>query len=127
MEIIETQKRGKGYWKFNNDLLTDTDYVEKIKQTINNIRMDNCNIANKNTLWEYIKCQIRTDTIDFSIKRAKLHKQKELSLEKKMNELLPLVSDEIKYQEYLQTKSEWESLHAKKNKWHYIEIESAMD
>ena len=28
LELTETSKRGRGYWKFNNDLLTDTKYIE---------------------------------------------------------------------------------------------------
>ena len=29
-----TQERGKGYWKFNNSLLYDPEYVKKVMETI---------------------------------------------------------------------------------------------
>jgi hypothetical protein len=31
-------KRGKGFWKFNNSLLQDHDYVQMIKDTIRNVK-----------------------------------------------------------------------------------------
>ena len=32
---METQKRGKGLWKFNNSLLSEIEYVLLIKNTFN--------------------------------------------------------------------------------------------
>ena len=34
MELSETNKRGRGFWKFNNDLLTDKVYIDLIKSTL---------------------------------------------------------------------------------------------
>ena len=45
--LCKTSKRGKDFWKFNNDLLTDNDYVNLIKLCIKNIKdcvqMENTN------------------------------------------------------------------------------------
>lgn len=32
-------KKGKGFWKFNNSLLTDKDYVTLIKEEINKVKL----------------------------------------------------------------------------------------
>ena len=37
IELFQTQKRGRGVWKFNNYLLNDLTYLERIKQTILNV------------------------------------------------------------------------------------------
>ena len=34
IELLETQKRGKGYWKFNNSLLRDQNYVNTIRKKL---------------------------------------------------------------------------------------------
>ena len=49
LELVESHKRGKGLWKFNNDLLTGPIYVQLIKDTIGNIK-DNVNLEKKYTL-----------------------------------------------------------------------------
>ena len=68
LELVESHKRGKGLWKFNNDLLTDPIYVQLIKDTIGNTK-DNVNFENKNTLWDYVICEIRSQTIIYSTKK----------------------------------------------------------
>ena len=66
--------RGKSYWKFNNDLLMDKIYVEKINKSIHDIK-HNVYMADKNQLWEYIKCQLRTDNILYASQKAKINKK----------------------------------------------------
>jgi predicted RNA methylase len=58
-----------GTERVNNSLLLDENFVKLINETIEMIKYT-VNIANKNVLWEYIKCEIRTVTIDFSIKKT---------------------------------------------------------
>ena len=83
MELKETQQRGKGFWKFNNSLLHDIEYVQLIKKITLNIKNE-CPMENKNTLWEYTKCKIRTKTITFSSKKAKERNEKQKALESKL-------------------------------------------
>ena len=114
MELLNCIERGKGYWKFNNDLLLDKDYVNIIKTTINDIRT-NVKLLDKNVLWEYTKCQIRTETISYSIKRAKQLREREAELTEKLRKLEQnLNGDEINYLEYIECKFEWENLVRKK-------------
>ena len=110
LKLSGSCKRGKGFWKFNGSLLTDKDYVQLIKNTISHIKVT-VNITNKNTLWEYVKCQIRSDTIKFSIDKAKRLKIKETELLDKLEKLEKnLNEDEVGHLEYTQTKLEWENL-----------------
>ena len=113
VDIQDTNIRGKGYWKFNNDLLLDNEYVNKIKNTINSIKQ-NITMSNKNTLWEYVKCQIRTDTLQYASYRAKKIKSREIELIKKLKALETQLNNEQKYLEYIQVKGEWESMEQRK-------------
>ena len=47
--------RGKGFWKFNNSLTSNDDYVEKMKNQISEtIRMlDQDKITDKHLRWEF--------------------------------------------------------------------------
>ena len=115
LDLLDTLKRGKGYWKFNNDLLNDKDYVELIKDTIQDIQ-ENTNMENKNTLWEFTKCQIRSKTILYAGQKAKKNKKIELKMLDRITELENNLEDKNNnYEEYLQLKAEWEHMLAKKN------------
>jgi len=62
--ILQSNKRGPGFWKFNCSLLHDVPYVNMIKKTIT----DTVEIEqghNSGLLWETIKLNIRTETIRF--------------------------------------------------------------
>ena len=118
LEMSETSARGRGYWKFNNDLLTDLKYIDLIKSTINNIKNDTT-IIDKCLVWEHTKCQIRTETTRFAIRRAKKQKETIKTLAAKIEILeknLDIQTDiqNPKYAEYLQIKGEWEKLIMKK-------------
>jgi exonuclease III len=76
-------KRGPGYFKINNSLLLETDYQNKIKESIENIARIN-NGANPNTLWEIIKGEIRNQTIKYSTFKNKMSKIEEENLIKEI-------------------------------------------
>ena len=57
LDLLNTQRRGKGFWKFNNSLLNDPVYISLIKETILNLKAEFIT-ENKNTLWEFAKCKI---------------------------------------------------------------------
>ena len=75
--------RGKGYWKFNNDLLTNTEYIALVKNVIKNT-METVNFEDKNMLWEYIKCEIRSQTILYAGERARENTKTEKKLRTKV-------------------------------------------
>ena len=110
LELIETQSRGRGCWKFNNNLLNDKNYVSLIKDTISSI-LDNVTFDDKNLLWEYMKCQIRTETISYAGKKAKQQKDKENRLEKELQILeKDLDNSEESFLRYQTLKTEWENI-----------------
>ena len=110
IELHETPKRGKGTWKFNNQLLIDKQYVKQIRNTISMINKE-VKFDNKNLFWEYLKCQIRTDTMIYAGKKAKEQRQKEKELTQKIEEREHNVtSNKNEHLEYQQLKSEWESI-----------------
>ena len=74
--LIETQKRWKGFWKFNNSLLTDSKYINIIKDVISDIK-HSVVMENKAQLLDFIKCRIRSETISYSIFKAKESQRKE--------------------------------------------------
>ena len=114
LNLPNTCKRGKSYWKFNNDLLTDKIYIEKIKTTIQKIKEEN-QMENKNTLWEFTKCEIRGITMKYAKKKAKKERHLERELSQKVNLMKNNINgDEDKLREYQQCKAEWEYYHTKK-------------
>ena len=113
LNITEETKRGKGYWKFNNNLLMDIEYITLINNKIAEINA-NVHMADKNQFWEYVKCQLRTDTILYSCKKAKENKRLENDLKKRLQDFEQQLSEkdiinEIEYQEYIRSKADWES------------------
>ena len=110
IELIGTQERGPSYWKFNNALLFERDYVDTIKNEIVAIKK-NCNLSNKNTFWDYAKCQIRTCTISFSALRSRQRQEKEKFLLRKLEQLEnDMIHSSEKTNNYFECKSEWENL-----------------
>ena len=92
-------KRGKGYWKFNSQLLRDTVYVDKVKQciqeTIGEYALDgdvddlfdirfSCN---DQVFFEVLKMKIRSLSIEYSIRRSKEQKALFVQLEKEIQKL----------------------------------------
>ena len=111
------QKRGRGVWKLNTDLLKDETYVEIIKKTIDDSIIDSRNILNKSLIWDYIKCRVRDASIEYSIKKSK----KFVAQEKNLNERLKILECKITTEpdihsldEYFLVKSELEFIYNKK-------------
>ena len=75
LDLIETKKRGKGFWKLNNSLLTDMDYIKIVKDSLKEIK-NNYVTKNKNMKWEFVKCKICTKTIIYSKQKARKLKVK---------------------------------------------------
>ena len=95
-------------------MLTDKVYIDLIKSTIADINQ-NTKMADKNQLWEFTKCQIRTYTIDHSIQRSKKLKEQEIQLQEELKRIEKSIdsdtkSDSPEYYDYLKTKGEWEKI-----------------
>ena len=88
-------------------------YVKLIKETLSKIKTDDP-IENKNILWEYTKCQIRTETLYYSIQKKKNEKKLEEFFLNKIEILEKSLENEVNYIEYLQCKRQLENLQRKK-------------
>ena len=76
--------RGKGFWKFNNSLLTDSDYVAKVKSTLNEYKERYKNHKNHCLIWDTAKAELRGITISHSTHKARERKTLELNLKNEM-------------------------------------------
>jgi len=64
--------RGPGLWKFNNTLLKDEEYDERVRETFSNTVKYYCEVANKGLLWELFKMEIRNATSSYTKYKAKV-------------------------------------------------------
>ena len=74
----ESQKRGRGYWKLNNSLLKDKEYIQLINTALNNYREDVT--IDPRLEWDVIKMIVRRETVRHSIHRAKKQREQRESL-----------------------------------------------
>ena len=74
--------KGLGYWKFNDSLLDDNNFVQNMKEIINEIiiLMDNYNDPRIGL--EHLKFKVREYARDITIKNAKQRKKTRVDLEK---------------------------------------------
>ena len=114
LEVLDSQKGGRGFWKFNNNLLTDHTYIDIIKNTLNQIK-SNDEMEDKSKFWDYVKCRIRSETISYSIVKSKQNKLKENELIETLRNLeISLATDPTQLGLYHKAKQEWEDFHKKK-------------
>ena len=83
---IDNQPRGPGYFKLNNSVLLETQYQEKIKQSISEQAEINKE-ANPNTLWQIIKGTIRNESIKYTANKKKNTLKQEIQLKNDIDKL----------------------------------------
>jgi hypothetical protein len=101
------QNSGPSFWRFNNSLLKDVDYIEAIHDKIaewkhkwhidNDPDQNNCRLW-----WEYFKYKIRNFIILFSKRKTRENRKNIHNLEKEISKLesnLVLESNQRKYNE----------------------------
>ena len=118
LSLPQTQKRGHGFWKFNNSLLKDSDYICIVKNIISYVKQENP-FENKSLLWEYLKCRIRTETMTYSSIKAKHRRAEECLMADKLKyleECLCSNSDPKINEEYLNLKQRLEDFEFEKTK-----------
>ena len=76
-----------GFWKFNNSLLSNNIFKEKLKQHIQNTKSDNELSNDPQIKWEFLKYQIRKFAIRFSKMRAKEERKQRDELETTLKSL----------------------------------------
>ena len=81
---LSEEPRGKGFWKFNNSLLADKNYVDSINELLDSEIVNTVHL-NPSSRWEFIKYKIRDFTIGYSKRKAQ-------SLRKRENDILLSIS-----------------------------------
>ena len=76
--------KGRGLWKFNNSLISNTDFVKEIKQLIENIKQQQLSESEQTDQikWELLKYEIRKFAITFSRKISQNTKRSKCELDK---------------------------------------------
>ena len=70
--------RGPGFWKLNTSFLLDSEFIELIKKTIDEVAIENRNNDDVDAvlLWDTMKMQIRSSSLKYAIeKKAKKRKK----------------------------------------------------
>ena len=109
--IHQEHTRGKGFWKFNSSLLKSKEYIEIVKNVLDNCKNKYINFENKTLLWDVIKCEIRSETISYAAWASKKRKEE---IEKLRNALIVLEininNGENVFNEYQETKLKLEGM-----------------
>ena len=89
LQLKDMPTRGKGFWKFNNSLISNDEYVEKMKNQISETlhMLDQDKITDKHLRWEFLKYEIRKFTINFSKKFVTKENKDQNYLEKELEKL----------------------------------------
>ena len=84
---LVNETRGRGFWKFNTSLLQDDIYAELIRNCIQQNKSTYFDTLDPNTFWDFLKCQMRSVTIQYSIKKSKESRLLEANLVKRLDHL----------------------------------------
>ena len=86
--FLETPNYGKSYWKFNNSLCADQEFVNSFKDKIMELKEEWIPvIADKLVLWDFLKMKMREYIINYTKKKAKLRKNEIDKLEEEIKYL----------------------------------------
>ena len=88
---LSDMERGPGYWKLNNNLLNDIDYVNQVNTLIDEYVHEITDEADYQMEWEMLKVKIKTFTSNYS----KLKSAKRRNLLVKMYDELDTVEKEL--------------------------------
>ena len=83
----ETAPYGPGYWRFNNSLLSDNEYITLLRSKIPKFVEKYKEVESKGLFWEMVKMEIRGLTVRFSKLKAKRNRDEEKLLTFKFPQL----------------------------------------
>ena len=95
---LHTNPRGPGFWKLNTSFLSETEYINQIRTTIEGVKDEyqNDKSVSASLLWEMIKLKVREQTLRYAkTKKTKMLREEE-ELEKKINILIRYVTTPTK-------------------------------
>ena len=86
-------KRASGFYKLNNSLLEDENYIQLISQLILDKTNEMRNVGDKRIVWDFKKLEMQTASIDYSIKKAKERRKLESDILNKCDVLYTKLCD----------------------------------
>ena len=90
---LSEERRGPGLWKFNNSLVDDEEYVNRIKQNYPITGEKYRDLDDHRLKWELIKMEIRGITIAYSKNKAKIQRKRVSDLQTRLEELEKRIFD----------------------------------
>ena len=115
--------RGPGSWKFNNTLLKDPQYIDKIHNSYTQARKYYGHLTDKRLFWEMIKMEIRSATITYSKNKSKSIRNREQELIRKLDYLDGTICNNFSsphidgvLREYDKLKTELQSIYEERGK-----------
>ena len=85
--LLVGDKRGLGYWKFNNSLINDEQFVSQMSSEIEDYFHEIMGISNPVIRWDFLKFKMRQLCMSYSKQKSRKRKQKRMSLESKLKRL----------------------------------------
>ena len=79
--------RGPGFWKFNNELLKDDNFIDKIREMYPTLREKLNYIQDKGLFWELLKMELRIFIIGYSKRKAITQRKRESEIKERLEEL----------------------------------------
>ena len=83
ISLSKHANRGRGYWKFDNSLLEDTIFVEKIKSHIQDVIQKTYDLSDSRVKWEFLKYKIRFFVRIYAKEKAAFRRARRSYLEEK--------------------------------------------
>ena len=106
--------RGRGYWKFNNSLLEDKSFVEKIKSHIQDVIQETFDLPDPRVKWEFLKYKIRFFVRIYAKEKAAFRRARRSHLEEKVKSLESAISSDSGAEilhDYSEAKTELEKVY----------------
>ena len=70
------QRKGPGFWKFNNSLLKDEKYINKLRNNLDRYKDKYKDVEDRGLQWKLLKMEIKRFTVMYSKSKAKARKKK---------------------------------------------------
>ena len=116
LNIYGAKIKGKGrpYWKFNNSLVDDAIYVEKVRSLINTVNAEMKDIVDLRVKWEFLKYKIRQFTQCYSKQKVVGRRDRKTISEEMIRVLEQRIISDSKIQllkEYNEAKKELDQIY----------------
>ena len=114
----EESNRHRGFWKFNNSLIENEEYVYQMKKLISDTlnELFNENILDDQVNWEYLKYNFRKYTINFSKKLVKNTNKNIVDLETKLMHFEKAYENYVDNIDYKVRKQQLDAIYEEKEK-----------